>query len=73
VIISPRYYDVFLHGWPRLCPKQLASAVVDNHYTFRYKNVHSGEEFELVLESVHLVAEVRPNEERVAKIRLKFY
>jgi len=62
-----------LIGWPRNCPKSHAAAVHGKHYTFRYENVHSGEEFEMELKSAYSSVLRMPDEHENVEIRLKFY
>jgi len=60
--------------WPRNCPKSHAAAVHGKHYTFRYENEHSGEEFEMELKSAYPSELKTPDKrEKVTEIRLKFY
>ena len=74
VITGGLYQQLYdLEGWPRSCSKRLASAINKNCYTFHYKNTHSGEEFELTLESRFSSEDkVRDEQERVTRVRLKF-
>ena len=63
-----------LLGWPRNCPKYHATVVHGKHYTFRYNNENSGEEFEMELKSAYSRKRRVPDEnEKVTEIRLKFY
>jgi len=61
----------FMEGWPRSCPKRLASPTRRERYTFHYKNVHSGEEFELTLKTHKRLLDGR-EKESVIQVRLKF-
>ena len=62
-----------LTGWPLACPKDSALSIDGRFYTFRHKNNHSGETFELVLESRFDADDEVPGEEEIVSwIRLKF-
>jgi len=58
-----------LVGWPRSCPKRLASATDREHYTFHYKNVHTEEEFEMTLKTRRRIAD---GQEKVIQVQFKF-
>jgi len=64
-------FSCFLAGWPQTCPKRRAYSIDRHLYTYRCKNVHSGEEFELTLTSIYTDRRLRAAE-MVREIRLKF-
>jgi len=56
-----------VEGWPRSCPKYLASAISLEQYTFHYTNVHSEEKFKLILKTRRSMPD-----EKVIEVQFKF-